>query len=375
MWPLFLHLSNGYLLSMVVWLSVLAAVLILLIKLRQQVKERPRQLKWVSIGLSAWMCLSFLTAMELGFALLYDTTDSFSMTNASRRWFEVHVTPDLKVLEFSDASGIEYRDAKPFPGPDELPRDARHLCMLGDSFTFGHGVAEVQDRFSNRVEILLNEPVEDASVAPRSVVSNLSKPGTDLFWVESVLKHTFADGYRIDDAVYVMCLNDVEAFHDPTMSESINRARFEPPTFLFRDTYFFNWVWFRCQQVSQAGIRDYYSFVADYYDGEPWQRFRLKLREVQRLCEVNNCRLTVSVFPFLHSTGNDRFVAIRKQIVDDCRQDRIEAIDLDAAFEGHRDEALTVNAFDAHPNERAHQLVAEFLAPILRAAASAKTGR
>jgi hypothetical protein len=365
MWQLFLHLSNGYLLSMAVWLSLLAASPVLLVKLRRRLKEKPKKLKWVFLGLSTWLCLCLLTAIELGFALLYDTTDSFSMTNASRRWFEVHVTPDLKVLEFSNGTGIEYRDTKEFPKPETLQQNSKHLCMLGDSFTFGHGVVRVEDRFSNRLETLLNETTAEDAATSRSVVSNLSKPGTDLYWVESVLKHAFADGHRIDNAVYVMCLNDVEAFHDPTMSESTNRAKFEPPTFLFRETYFFNWAWFRYQQVSQSGIRDYYDFVAGYYEGEPWQRFRPKLREVDQLCESNNCRLTVAVFPFLHSTGDDQFATIRQQITEACRQDGIEVIDLNRAFGGHRDEVLTVNAFDAHPNELAHQLVAEFLAPKL----------
>ena len=355
MWQLFLHLSDGYLLSMAVWLSLLAACPVLLVKLRRRLKEKPKQLKWVFLGLSAWMCLCLLTAIELGFALLYDTTDSFSMTNASRRWFEVHVTPDRKVLEFSDGTGIEYRDAVDFSGR-ELPPQTRHVCLLGDSFTFGHGVPDVRDRFSNQLGSLLSDSGEPI------LVSNLSKPGTDLYWVESVLQHVFRDGHRVDSAVYVMCLNDIEAFHDPTMSESVARNQFEPPTFVFRDTYFFNWAWFRYQQVSQSSVRDYYGFVEGYYKGEPWQRFRIKLREVNRLCEANNCRLSVAVFPFLHESAEKRFAPIRTKIVDTCRQDGIAAFDLAGAFVGHESETLMVNAFDAHPNEKAHHLVAGFLA-------------
>jgi len=370
MWQLFLHLSGGYLACMAVWLGLMAACPALLVRLRRRIGKDPKKRRWVLVGLSGWMCLACLTAAELGFALLYDTTDSFSMTNASRRWFDVHVTPDLKTLEFSNGTGIEYRDTQEVPRPGQRNTRTRQVCLLGDSFTFGHGVAGVRDRFSNRLQVLLDRSDTHTEDTASCVVSNLSRPGTDLYWVESVLQNMFRDGYQIDDAVYVMCLNDIEAFHDPTMSESISRARFEPPTVLFRETYFLNWVWFRFQQASQSTGRDYYGFVEELYVGPPWQRFRTTLQNVQQLWTRNGCSFSVAVFPFLHSSTGDRFDLVRRQITDACRQDGIVAIDLAEAFDGRRAEKLTVNAFDAHPNERAHQLVAEFLAPKLKAGAN-----
>ncbi|MFP6765923.1 MAG: SGNH/GDSL hydrolase family protein [Planctomycetaceae bacterium] len=366
MWQLFLHLSADYLVCMTVWLCLLAVCPVLLVRLRRRLGKDPKKRKWIFIGLSGWMCLACLTAAELGFALLYDTTDSFSMTNCSRRWFDVHVTPDLKTLEFSNGTGIEYRDTQQVPRPGLRNTWGRHVCLLGDSFTFGHGVAVVQDRFSNRLQALLNRSHTQPDGTASCVVSNLSQPGTDLYWVESVLQNMFRDDYQIDDVVYVMCLNDIEAFHDPTMSESINQARFEPPTVLLRETYFLNWAWFRFQQASQSSGRDYYGFVEGLYAGQPWHRFRTRLRSVQRLCVRNGCSFSVVVFPFLHSSRGDRFDPVRRKITAACRQDGIVAIDLEEAFHGQRAEQLTVNAFDAHPNERAHQLVAEFLAPKLK---------
>lgn len=361
MWQLFLHLSDGYLTCMAGWMVALLFCPFGLIRLRRHWKEKPGRIKWLFVGLSAWMLLALLTAIELGFALLYDTTDSFSMTNASRRWFRVHVSPDMKTLAFSNGTGIQYRDSAEFPGRS-LPSTTKHVCLLGDSFTFGHGVADVEDRFSNQLGRTLAEALSTGGNKNRIAVSNLSRPGTDLYWVESVLQNVFQNGHRVDSAVYVMCLNDVEAFQDPTMSESSSRARFSPPTFLFRETYFFNWAWFRWQQIQQPGIRDYYGFVENYYQGEPWRRFRQKLREVQQLCESNHCRFSVAVFPFLHQSAETRFAPIRQKIIESCREDEIPALDLAEAFDGHHDENLTVNAFDAHPNEKAHFLVARYLA-------------
>jgi hypothetical protein len=355
MWQLFLHLSDGYLLAMTVWLVFLCLVPVGLIRWRRKWAAEKSRRKLIYTGLSAWLCFGILTLPELGFALLYDTTDSFDMTNVSRRWFEVHVEPDVRVLEFGNETGIQYRSASdivlnPSGG-------VRHVCFLGDSFTFGHGVADVADRFSDRVSRSLqrkkNKPVE---------VSNLAWPGTDLLWTEAVLKNSFAVDGRIDDAVYVLCLNDIEAFDDPTMSKSSSLSRFEPPGFLFRDTYFFNWLYFRTQSLFQSQARSYYSFVKDYYQGDPWLRFREALARTSALCREHNCRFRVAIFPFLHNLGPDYpFREIHRQIKADCEQLGIDCLDLDPALAAHSDERLTVNPFDAHPNERAHEIAGEAL--------------
>lgn len=355
MWQLFLQLSDGYLLAMTFWLVMLALVPVVLVRLRRQWAGDKRRLKIVYAGLSVWLCLGMLTIPELGFALFYDTTDSFDMTNVSRRWFKVHVNPDVRNLEFSNETGIQYRSKS-----DAVlnPSDGRrHVCFLGDSFTFGHGVANVTDRFSDRISKQLN------GEGDRSVeVSNLAWPGTDLLWAEAILMHSFSSGGRIDDAVYVLCLNDIEAFHDPTMSRSSSLSHFEPPGFLFRDSYFFNWLYFRSQLLLQPQTRSYYSFVEEYYEGEPWLRFREALSRTSTLCREHDCTFRVAIFPFLTNLGPEYPLReIHHQIQAACEGLVIDSFDLDPALSKHADERLTVNPFDAHPNERAHEIAANAL--------------
>jgi len=357
MLTLLLHLSDGYLVGMLVWLGLLAAAVAGLVRLRRRWKHQPQRLRTVHAGLSAWLTLLLLTLLELGFAVAYDTTDSFDMTNVSHRWFQVHVQPDVRSLEFSDGSGIRYRDLADVTL--RTPDGTRQVCFLGDSFTFGHGVPDVRDRFTNRLGQLLHDTPADSSPM---VVSNLSWPGTDLFWVESVLEHVFRDGGRLDQAVYVMCLNDIEAFQDPRMTRSTELARFEPPTPLFRDTYFFNWMYFRTQLLLKSDARSYYSFVRDYYQGEPWQRFEQTLVRTRDLCRANHCEFTVLIFPFLHSLGSDYpFRDVHQQIRAACEAHALPCLDLEPVLTSHVSAGLTVNPFDAHPNARAHALAAEFL--------------
>jgi hypothetical protein len=85
--------------------------------------------------------LAALTIVEFYFAFVFDQSDSFSMTLVSQRWFARHVEP------FRNSDG--FRDAHDFPR--QLPDDVRHLCFFGDSFTLGHGVRRLEDRFSDQV--------------------------------------------------------------------------------------------------------------------------------------------------------------------------------------------------------------------------------
>ena len=85
------HLSERYLLGLLLWLLAGGACLILLLKLRQHWKQKPSRLTLVHAGLSSWFFLALLTLGELYFAIWFDRTDSFNMTNVSRIWFQRHI--------------------------------------------------------------------------------------------------------------------------------------------------------------------------------------------------------------------------------------------------------------------------------------------
>lgn len=363
MWSLFLHLSDRYLIGQSLWLVSLFLALRWMLKARRRFRDRPKARRNVHVGLSIWLGLLSLTGIELGFALLYDTTDSFDMTNVSHRWFQVHVAPDLKVLGFKDGTGIEYRDDVLFPTTDDVSEDRQHLCFLGDSFTFGHGVPRVADRFSNQLRTRLNAEAKTQG-KNQFAVSNLSKPGSDLLWSEAVLQRVLDDGHHVDTALYVMCLNDIEMFHDRRMDFNNELAawRQQPRFFLWKDTYFFNWAYYRSAMFQRSSARNYYDFVREFYAGPAWTEFETVLLRAHRMTRQRKTRLVVVVFPFLHNLGASYpFDAVHQQITTACRSHEIDCIDLLPALREHAGERLTVNPFDAHPNERAHAIVAESL--------------
>ena len=267
-------LSDAYLLGMSLWLLAGALALWGLLKWRQRLRRLGRKPALANLLLSAWVFLAMLTGVELYFALLFDATDSFNMSNVSQVWFRRHVKPEEHLLKLG-REGITYRDDQEFPRP--VPEDRRHICFVGDSFTFGHGVADVADRFSNR----LREKLE-AEFPGKYLVTNLSEPGTDLNWADALVRKLVEEHIRIDTLVYVFCPNDIEVYHPDHMQLMHELADLKPQFPLFKDTYFFNLLYYRIKLASLPAARDYYGFLADYYTGEPWQKMQVAVRQLCR---------------------------------------------------------------------------------------------
>ena len=348
------HLPDVYFYVMLAWLVAVALAVVVLMRLRRGASVRRK--KWIHGGLSLWIVLVGLTGVELYFAVVYDTTDSFSMTNVSKKWFSMHVEPGQRPLKLGGGLGILYRDDHDLPA-SRADGDHEHVVFVGDSFTFGHGVKRVGDRFSN----LLADSL-DADHPGRFGVTNLSNAGVDLHWVEKLLQELFAAKFPVDRVVYVVCLNDIETFHPRHETYYVDLQQHAPSFFLWKHTYFFNLMYFRLRQFTVPDFHDYYQFVREYYDGEPWLRMQRKLDAVAALCRAHGAQLDVVVFPFLHNLGADYpFREVHAQWAEWGRRRGVGVLDLVETLEPHVGEGLTVNRYDAHPNERAHKLVAEAL--------------
>jgi len=337
---------------MAIWLCFGALAVVMLLRLRRRWKTT-WQRRFVSLALSIWLLLALTTAAEIGFALYYDGTDAFNLTNVSKRWFEIHCLGQRRALPLGRGDHVLYRDDVDFA--TKLLPAQHHILFLGDSFTFGHGVDDVDARFSN----LVREKLENTNSGTFKV-SNLSDAGTDLFWVQTVAARVLEAEYRVDTIVYVMCLNDIETFSLEYQKFYGDLVLKGPEFFLFRDTYLLNFLYFRVMQFRMSEVRDYYASLTDFYEGEPWDRMCRLLISLNELCEQHDAELRIVVFPFLHDTDGDYDCrAAHEVVVRFCNDSSIPVVDLADDLLPHSEEGLMVNSFDAHPNERAHALAAE----------------
>ncbi len=355
-------LSWEYLAGMAAWLIAGFFAARQLLLWRQKFKARPARSRTVNAGLSLWMLLAALTGLELFFAVFYDQSDSFNMSNVSKAWYERHVVRN------SDG----FRD---HPLVKVAPAGVRQLWFCGDSFTFGHGVKRVADRFTDRVAVAL-----DKAQPGQYLVSNVAEAGANIAQIENMLKLsidadlrrktevTDIEGrpdpipFKVDVAVYVICLNDVEPYVPGNEERYTKMGQWQPQTFPFRGTYFFNFLYFRYYQSRQAGVQNYYGDLVEAYAGRPGQRLLSTIDKMRDACAEHGTDFRVAIFPFLHTLGpNYPFAATHKLIVEHCQEAGIPVQDLAPALAPHVKEGLVCNRFDAHPNERAHALAAEAL--------------
>jgi hypothetical protein len=106
--------------------------------------------------------------------------------------------------------------------------------------------------------------------------------------------------------------------------------------------------------------------------GEPnhegWQRTQDYVHEMSRRTLAGGGRFLIASWPLMiHLEGDDPFADVSDQIGRFCLAAGIPRHDLRPALQGRRTESLWVHPVDMHPNEVAHRLAAESLAPVIRA--------
>lgn len=301
-------------------------------------------LVFLALFASSWGALE--TYLRLG----RDATDSYSQTLSSRRWFARHYR----------RNNLGFRDDEDY-APKRRPGRPR-VSFVGDSFTAGHGVARVADRFVNLVR----------ARNPTWEVHALAENGVNTTEELDLVRDQIARGYELDRVVLVYCLNDIEDYMDPAMVPQPP----PPPTGLWgalvERSFAANYVHFRLRARFDPNVRRYGEEVGAAFQGEPWVRQQRDLLELRDACRNAGGRLFVVIFPFLHGFPRDyAFREAHRRVGGFLESAGVPVLDLLSVFEAHASEPLTVNAFDAHPNERAHALAAAELAPWLSSTAGA----
>jgi hypothetical protein len=282
------------------------------------------------------LSLLFLVG-ECYFRFGYDATDSFSETRTSRRWFERHFQRNNAGLR--DSVDYNFR----------LQAGRRRISFVGDSFSAGHGIANVEDRFANQVRRLGRGQLD---------VHVLAEIGRDTGAEIKLIQHLRREGYQFDLVVLVYCLNDINDIV-PEQQGLIARAAAPAarPGFLVEHSFLINTLYYRLKARLNPDASRYYDFVQTAYAGPVWEQQKSRLREMKERCEGAGGRFAVVIFPFVHSLGPEYEYRHVHALVNEFWQEMgVACLDLLPVLEPHVHERLTISVYDAHPNERAHEL-------------------
>jgi lysophospholipase L1-like esterase len=218
------------------------------------------------------------------------------------------------------------------------------IAVLGDSLTFGWGV-EKQEAFETLLEQMLSEsrPTEMINFGH----GNYNTQQQVNLFVEKGLK------YNPDKVIVFYFINDAEV--TPVQSKWAWVARLRSVTFL----------WSRVRGLltrTQPG-QTFESFYKDLYRDDQPGFIALKdaFLELRDLTAQRGIPLQVIMLPELHNLVDYPFDAEYSKVAGFLRDSGINYIDLTDAFRGYQNASeLWVAPDDAHPNAKAHRLIAEY---------------
>jgi len=280
-----------------------------------------------------------LPAGEAYFRFLYDTTDSLAYTRVSERWVQRH----WHVNSAGCRDNVEYSPA--------IQPGKRRISFVGDSFTAGHGIKDVEDRFPNRLR----------RAHPDWEIHVLATVGLDTGGELALMKKAFARGYQVDQVVLVYCLNDIGDLLPP-QADATGRvlAELDNSGWLLRNSYMMN-LWNHHYKASRDPyLGNYCSFVREAYNGALWEQQKERLKAFRDLVQAHGGHLAVVTFPFLHALGPSyEYRSIHDKLARLWLDLGVPQFDLLSVYEGLPSSQVTVNRYDAHPNECANKLAAE----------------
>lgn len=250
------------------------------------------------------------------------------------------------------------------------PARTRRLLILGDSFTYGNGVADTRAIFP---EILERELDREAAAAGGTIeVLNAGQPGSLTGdWVRSLrrLRKEFDP-----DAVLVVFF-----LRDATLTSSMG-AFFAPArylawagnrrTWLYRHSYLVRTIQdsrFRRELLARYGRALNESYFGNAEQTAEWAAAQSNLLEIARLGRESGFQVGLAVFPALIELNQDYpFRAISDAVAAFGRTNGIPTHDLLPSFLGQNAPDLWVSSFDQHPNEIGHRIAADSLKPFAR---------
>lgn len=279
-----------------------------------------------------------LLAGECWFRFFYDTTDSLAYTKVTERWVQRHWRTNAAGCR----DNIEYSPA--------LPPGQKRLSIIGDSFTAGHGLNNVEARMAN----LLRQRFPDYQV---HVLAHI---GLDTGAEITLLKHLFGQGYQLDTVLLVYCLNDIGdlAPEQIQATESVlSKVTYE--NWLVRNSYLLNLLYERWQAWRHPYARNYGSYIGNMYNGPLWAKQQERLKTFQQLVQSRGGRLKVVTYPLFHNLGPAYpYRSVHEQLNRFWQELNVPHLDLLPCYDGMPGKELVVNPYDAHPNEKANRLAA-----------------
>ncbi|MDH5415428.1 MAG: SGNH/GDSL hydrolase family protein [Flavobacteriaceae bacterium] len=330
---------SGYIAS---WILFLVVTLIIF-KMLARWKNCGRFYWGVSkVFLISASLLFFILLMEGYYGFFYDETDSYGYLLTSRRWFKRHYIHNNLAL----------RDDKDYSYKKE--DGIRRFVFVGDSFTAGHGIKDIKDRFAGIIEDSLKR-------YKGNEVYTIAVNGWDTDDEVRYLEKLIESGFEADEIILCFNMNDIAwtSGEHYLVLQSFKEAA--PRNWLFTNSFFLNFVYVRSKIFSMPEFMNYFAWLSDSYDdGKKWELEKSQVRRFKEICMKNRISMKVVVLPLIGDISKDFMMRkAHEKMAIFLNEEGIPYIDLSKRLSQYPVKKLMVNKFDAHPNEFAQRIIAD----------------
>lgn len=230
----------------------------------------------------------------------------------------------------------------------EQPLAARTVLVLGDSFTYGHGL-HYEDAFVFRLQQLLEGEGAEVSFL------NFAHRGAN---AKQVLRNYEDVRTRAvhQEVLYPLNINDLVWFpasHFVTNPLSVPWLVEHWKGYAFISGRIHRWL-IRRQRIRQL-------VSSSVFEREAFAANMAALTRLDRAASAHGTPLTVAILPILVDLKKGTFHPLYDGIRERVEAVGIECIDLTRCLDGRPDSDLWVLPFDQHPNAVANQVFAEEL--------------
>lgn len=233
------------------------------------------------------------------------------------------------------------------------PHDTFRILTIGDSLTFGEGVKQIDDIYTEILEKKLNENHSSTKYE----VLNVAQKGINVKEYLSVLRDPGLS-YQPDLVMIGFYINDIEADKSKRPKNSIIIPE-SLHWILSRFSYLYFYTSHRF--IGWINKGDYHEYYLAYTSpgSRDWNRFVSYWKDILSLCETNRVKTLVIILPHLSKLDDSHlFTSVYRNVEELSKNNGAEVLNLFPAVKGHKPSDLWIGITDSHPNEKAHRIFA-----------------